>query len=120
MVSLNYEEVLEKAERNLKEGSYVDVGIICGSIFETILKDFFFQIKDKADEKSLKQIEAAENKLNKKKIKGTKKFTIGEMLKLYEKAKLLDIAEKQLKKKLKIIKSTDLSWLTIIRNRCSH
>jgi RNA polymerase subunit RPABC4/transcription elongation factor Spt4 len=54
------------------------------------------------------------------KKRSTKKFTIGEMLRLYEKSKLIDIAEKQLKKKLKILRSTDFSWLTIIRNRCLH
>jgi hypothetical protein len=75
MIGFNCHEELGKAERNLKKCNYLDVGIICGYIFENILKDLFLQIKTKADEKTLKQIEAVELRLNKQKKRGTDKFT---------------------------------------------
>jgi hypothetical protein len=120
---------LEKAERNLKKCNYVDVGIICGSIFENILKDLFLQIKTKSDEKFLNHIESVELKLNKQNKTKTEKFTIGNMLALFKDIRRQELkkeiepfnfAKKLLKKNLKILNSINLQWLRLIRNRCIH
>ena len=121
LIRLDYEKELEIAKIGLERGIYKNVGMICGYIFEDVIKIVYNEIKDTAGVNTLRKIEKVENRtLQKLRKENIQDFTVGQMVGLYKDAELLKSHSKSFKEKYKVIKSINIDWITDIRNKCSH
>lgn len=121
MPYLNYEEELNKVEKDLKDGDHINVGAKCGFIFEELLKNLYNEIKKKAGKSLLQKIENKEVEcLHKFNSDDLTTFSLGQTIELFDDLKLLDNVKKLLEKDVNVLKAVNLMRLADIRNRSLH
>jgi hypothetical protein len=116
---MNFEHKLQRIERILAIGEYTIVAKECVALIEHALRHLFTQQLTRLDEKDRLKVQEEERKKGDGK-RGAGRFTMGQLVHLFQTSHFLDAWERVSGKDLTNIRLINLDELTRLRNKLVH